>query len=61
MPLGKDRSHTQLHTTARYELPARDMVVTSVINVGDSVEQDLDHRSLIDCWRNGLRPELSHG
>ena len=39
--IGKILGHTQLQTTARYAHLARDMVVTSVTRIGDSIEQDL--------------------
>ena len=39
--IGKILGHTQIQTTARYAHLARDMVVTSVSRIGDSIEQDL--------------------
>ena len=39
--IGKILGHTQIHTTARYAHLARDMVMTSVTRIGDSIEQDL--------------------
>ena len=39
--IGKILGHTQIQTTARYAHLARDMVVTSVTKIGDSIEQDL--------------------
>ncbi len=43
--IGKILGHTQIHTTARYAHLARDMVVTSVTKIGDSIEQDLGLRN----------------
>ena len=39
--IGRILGHTQIQTTARYAHLARDMVVTSVSRIGDSIEQDL--------------------
>ena len=43
--IGKILGHTQIQTTARYAHLARDMVVTSVTKIGDSIERDLGLRN----------------